>query len=122
MSVDGFEQRSEKRNFTGVVLAATFAGMLLSGCSSVPDAANPVEWYRGTVDFFTGEEGEEDTGERSAEAQANMESGEAAAKEKDFPNLASVPARPSEGLVGDTSGRRYADAPARRHWQSGIGV
>lgn len=34
------------------------APMLLVGCSSVPDAANPVEWYRSTVEYFGDDEAE----------------------------------------------------------------
>lgn len=32
------------------------APLLLVGCSSVPDAANPVEWYRSTVEYFDDDE------------------------------------------------------------------
>jgi len=34
------------------------APMLLAGCSSIPDAANPVEWYRSSVDYFESDDEE----------------------------------------------------------------
>ncbi|HBC09562.1 MAG TPA: hypothetical protein DC046_18565, partial [Rhodospirillaceae bacterium] len=35
-------------------MAAVLA-VLLTGCSSVPDAVNPAEWYKSTVDLFSGD-------------------------------------------------------------------
>ena len=36
--------------------ALAAAGVLVSACSQVPDAVNPVEWYNSTVSFFSGDE------------------------------------------------------------------
>ena len=36
---------------SGVLLSGT----VLNACSQVPDAVNPAEWYRGTVDLFAGD-------------------------------------------------------------------
>ena len=88
----------------------------LTGCSSVPDAVNPAEWYKRTVDLFAGEDGEGQVREdgQTQEAEARPVPGE----EKPIPNLSSVPQRPSqpvqEGLVADTEKRKYAEPIARQ--------
>ena len=88
----------------------------LTGCSSVPDAVNPAEWYKRTVDLFAGEDGEVQVREdgQTQEAEARPVPGE----EKPIPNLSSVPQRPSqpvqEGLVADTEKRKYAEPIARQ--------
>ena len=43
------------RRLAAVGRAAILAG-LLAGCSSVPDAVNPVEWYKGVAGLFGGPE------------------------------------------------------------------
>ena len=98
-----------------IVALAVAAGFTLSACSSVPDAVNPVEWYKGTVDFFSGDE--EDA---TAEEQKPDLPGE---KEAEYPNLSSVPEKSAptpeaerekitEGLVADNQNARYTDNPA----------
>ena len=88
----------------------------LTGCSSVPDAVNPAEWYKRTVDLFAGEDGEGQVREdgQTQEAEARPVPGE----DKPIPNLSSVPQRPSqpvqEGLVADTEKRKYAEPIARQ--------
>ncbi len=80
---------------------------VLNGCSSVPDAANPVEWYRSTMDFFAGEDDlGQDTGQtaRKEDAKAAPQS----SGSKAFPSLSSVPDRPANGLVGDKRQRKYS--------------
>ncbi len=91
----------------------------LSGCSSVPDAMNPVEWYRSTVDVFSGEEGD------SAETTQQADS-EVPGENDEFPTLASVPDRPAvqdgemaEGLIADPNKPEYAGAIARQDEDSG---
>ncbi|MBC8269111.1 MAG: OmpA family protein [Rhodospirillaceae bacterium] len=88
----------------------------LAGCSSVPDAVNPAEWYKSTVDFFAGEDGE---GQVSQEKQAGSdEETPIPGEDKAFPELSSVPARPTApvqgGLVADTDKRKYAQPIARQ--------
>lgn len=87
------------------VLAAAAAGLLLAGCSSLPDAVNPVAW----ADSITG------TGPR----------GEVPGQDADYPNLASVPDGPRDttsqasraaiaaGLVADRENARYTDQVLR---------
>lgn len=89
----------------------------LAGCSSVPDAVNPAEWYKSTVDFFAGEDGE---------GQVSQADGEQPIPGQDqpFPELSSVPERPTTpivgGLVADTDKRKYAQPIARQGESSEI--
>ncbi len=90
----------------------------LAGCSSVPDAVNPVEWYNDTVDLFSSD------GDDSQSTDANSTQGDSSVPGEDdaFPDLASVPERPSvlsgdsvsEGLIADPNKPQYAEAPARQ--------
>ena len=96
-----------------ITLAAV---LMLSGCSSVPDALNPVEWYEGTTDtvggWFSDDEPQADGSSATASSTAD----------KPFPNLASVPERPTpstteeeraaiqQGLVADRDSARYTDS------------
>lgn len=89
-------------------------GMVLGGCTSVPDAVNPVEWYRSSVDFFSGEEEDDSQGADTARAVRQEE------ENRSFPELTSVPERPkvasaeerrriADGLIADRNGRRYSN-------------
>jgi len=81
--------------------------IVLSGCSAVPDALNPAEWYNNTVDFFSGEN-----------EQGQVASQENPGDGQPFPTLAPVPKRaeskPNQGLVADVEGRKYAQSIARQ--------
>ena len=96
---------------TGLVLiGAIFA---TAGCSYVPDALNPVEWYDGVVSLFEDEE--------TMEAREVARTPVPGASQQ-YPNLATVPPRPTgastpeqrtviaSGLVAD---RRQAHAAAQ---------
>ena len=52
-----FDHSSPKwRGKTSMMVMGVFlSGTMLNACSQVPDAVNPVEWYRGTVDLFAGD-------------------------------------------------------------------
>ena len=100
----------------GLLLALTVIGF--QGCSSVPDAANPVEWYKGARDWITGSDDHAAT--KKAEATAPPIPGE----DRPFPKLSSVPERPksstgeerkkiAEGLVADRENARYTDEVIR---------
>ncbi len=94
-----------------VTLAAVLA---FTGCSSVPDALNPVEWYEGTTDTVGGWFSDEEP-----EAVARDQ---AAVDDSAFPNLSTVPQRPTpstteaersaiqQGLVADRDNARYTDS------------
>lgn len=116
---DDGRRASARAAFATAALAMTVG---LAACSSVPDALNPVEWYRGIEDVFTEDEAE---AESRAEATAPAPSAAEAGADKPFPNLAEVPERPqastaaerealAEGLVADREGRRYAAAVERQ--------
>lgn len=89
----------------------------LAGCSSVPDAVNPVEWYRGVSGWF---ESDEDQAQRGQAQTAAETAPPLPGANRDYPNLASVPERPksvtssedrsrvSNGLVADRENARYA--------------
>jgi outer membrane protein OmpA-like peptidoglycan-associated protein len=84
--------------------------LALAGCSSVPDAVNPVEWYRSATGSSSRTSQPNATDARIADAQA-----------KASPNLATVPERPTrastpaerqaltQGLVADRDNAKYTD-------------
>ena len=88
--------------------ACALALAMLAGCSSVPDAINPVEWYKGTRDAIVGK----DEPDEEAEAPPGAD--------EPIPNLGTVPQRPrtsssvdrqniASGLIADQQGaRRYS--------------
>ena len=97
---------------------------LLGGCSSTPDWANPVEWYRGASDaVFGSDEAESETAKPAASAQKTP------GADRDFPNLASVPERPrapteaerdqmARSLAADRANARYSDEQIERQTDS----
>jgi len=113
-------KKSAKNRFmghrTGVILTTLLTGGLLTGCSQVPDAVNPVEWYNSSVRFFAGEEARKD------QAQNDGQPVKQAVPDTDqqFPNLASVDQQKqrddvrTKGLVADVEGRKYTPPIARQ--------
>ncbi len=105
-------------------LATLVAFGFLAGCSQVPDAVNPVEWYNNSVEFFS-DETPEDTKTAETETSADeqtMEQQVVAAEQKGatFPTLSNVELQKQRaqardaGLVADVEGRKYAPAVARQ--------
>ncbi len=111
----------------GAPLGLAILGLAaLGGCSEIPDALNPAEWYKDTVDYFSEDE------QAGPVTKGEVKSGLAADRGapppgagKPFPNLASVPERPKptpadqrqsavEGLVADTGQRRYSSETITR--------
>jgi outer membrane protein OmpA-like peptidoglycan-associated protein len=94
----------------------SLTALLLAGCSSLPNALNPVEWYRGA----TGADKDDDTG-----SERNTQNLEAGGKQP-YPNLGSVPKPPDtalsaaereklqKGLIADRSNARYSDEELRQ--------
>jgi flagellar motor protein MotB len=89
-------------------------GLVLSACSQVPDAVNPVEWYNSTVGFFSGDDNEK-------QAKTKVDAKADPGSDKKFPKLTRVnqqaeyqAARKKGGLVADVEGRQYAPAIARQ--------
>lgn len=113
-NIKGFSQKHRKR-----FLVLTMASILLSGpmgCSSVPDWANPVEWYGDTKRWALG--GSIETSKRSEKLKPIPGIG------KDFPKLSSVPRRPlppsiderkkiAKDLAADRKGVRYDNSKTR---------
>ncbi len=106
------------------VAVVAAAGLMLSSCSQVPDAVNPVKWYDNTVEFFSGDKQEEQA-ETAANGQATKklpaDSAQATGEGQAFPSLNRVDrqaeyeaARAKGGLVADVQGRQYAPAIARQ--------
>lgn len=101
----------QKRTMLALALVATTA---LGGCSQVPDAINPVEWYNSTAELLAGEDSPEATAE--AEAPAS----ETQTAEGAFPNISRVEQQRqardnySGGLVADIEGRKRAAAISRQ--------
>lgn len=97
---------------TALVVASVLG---TAGCSSVPDSLNPVQWYHGASDTVGGWFGGD-------EPEASTAAGDPGTSPKsDYPNLASVPARPTpmttaeeretlkQGLVADRTNARYTE-------------
>lgn len=100
----------------GILVAALIA-LSTGGCSSVPDAVNPVEWYKGTRDWVSGDD-------KAATAKP-PEAKPVPGAEKAFPKLDSVPERPPQStsaerekmansLIADRDTARYTDEQFRR--------
>ncbi|HEX4193394.1 MAG TPA: OmpA family protein [Stellaceae bacterium] len=77
-----------RNKFGLVILAVTLLGA--SGCSSVPDAVNPISWYRDA----TGISKNDDLGK--GENEQNLAEG----SNEPYPNLGNVPSAPDNQLSG----------------------
>lgn len=86
--------------------------LAVGGCSQMPDELNPVEWWKGTVELFSGEDEDQ-----------LAETPPPPGGDKDFPKLSRVPERPRapedsasvvEGLVADRKRARYSSEIIRR--------
>jgi outer membrane protein OmpA-like peptidoglycan-associated protein len=110
-------QREAERHPAWSRLMALSAGaLLLSGCSWLPNALNPIEWYRDV----TGASSHDDTG-----SERNVQNLEAGGK-LPYPNLGTVPKPPDtalsaaereklqKGLVSDRANARYSDEELRQ--------
>ncbi len=113
-----------KHSFRVTLLTGVFLGTsVLGACSSVPDAINPVEWYKGTVDLFAGDKASKDQADGKTGGLAADRGKAPPGSDKSFPNLASVDqqARARDikggGLSADTERPKYAPA-IRRQGQS----
>lgn len=113
----GFRRVFDPRPAGAAAIAVLVVLGTVSACSYVPDAVNPVQWYKGVAGWF-GEDEEPEAETRTAEATAMPgPSGE----EQSFPTLAEVPERPvpattlaerrriMEGLTADREHARYAE-------------
>lgn len=109
--------RPKKSSNAGALAVLMLVGWGLGGCSSVPDYANPIEWYRDLSGVSKNDT--QDTGQRN---QQNLQAGGAAP----YPNLGTVPQTPDQamstidrealqkGLVADRANARYSDEELRQ--------
>jgi len=111
----------QERRFFSRALAVAAIGLAvgLAGCSSVPDALNPVEWAKDIGSVFS------DDDPQAADAKARAERRPVPGADRPFPNLSTVPGRPAvtpagdrdriaQGLRADRENARYADEAARQ--------
>lgn len=98
--IEAWRRRHERRTLAvgrSVAIAA-----LIAGCSYVPDALNPVEWYKGVAGVFEGDEPPVVAAPRRPEGS--------------FPNVneAGAKSAPSgKGLAGDKGNAKYAESVRR---------
>jgi flagellar motor protein MotB len=110
---------SLRRGLMRSVPAAAVMAVLLTGCSSVPDAINPAEWYKSTANLFSGDKSAGDP-EEEARRQREQQIAEAAGQEqssKEFPKVSDVnkqQAGRNLGLAADPDRPRYAPAITRQ--------
>ncbi len=121
MSVDGRGRCARKWFFAPVVSAAVLFAAV-GGCSRVPDAINPVQWYKNTAEFFAGEDDQKPAATETDKKQSTLAADRGKpppGADKPAPNLGSFPDRPpvtraerrrlaDQGLVSDREGRRYS--------------
>lgn len=114
------DRNPESRNGNRFARAAASVAVmfLLAGCSSVPDWADPTEWFGS------------DTTSESAES-AKRAAAETPGEGKDYPNLASVPERPkapteeerkrlTDSLTADRENAQYSEEVIRRQGESSV--
>ena len=110
--------------FSRKLLVTVALSVMLTGCSSVPDAINPVEWYKSARDAISGDdEKKKKDPEKSSDKSVPGEN-------EPFPKLSSVPPKPTatvaeerkriaEGLVADREeARKYSGDVIRRQGDS----
>jgi outer membrane protein OmpA-like peptidoglycan-associated protein len=112
---------------SGLAVAVLALTMVAGGCAQVPDALNPAEWYKSTIDFFGGDDPENAEADRPKEQSRPVaDRGQPPpGADKPFPSLATVPDRPPapsaserrqvvEGLVADRARARYSSEVLRQ--------
>ncbi|OAN52139.1 hypothetical protein A6A04_00040 [Paramagnetospirillum marisnigri] len=93
--IEAWRRRHERHAI--IVGKTVVAAALITGCSYVPDAVNPVEWYKGVAGVFSDDEAPEVATPKRAVADASAEARR----------------QPARGLNSDASGPRYADSVKR---------
>ncbi len=134
MAVEGNTWRAAK-GLLGPVVSAAVLLAAVGGCSWVPDAINPVEWYKNTKDFFAEADDKKPAATESDKKQSTLVADRGKAPPgagKPAPNLGSFPDKPpitraernrltAQGLVSDSEGRRYASESIPRQGEP-VGV
>ncbi len=127
MAVEGNKWRAPK-GFFGPVVSAAVLLAAVGGCSRIPDAINPAEWYKNTNEFFAGADDKKPAATESDKKQSTLAADRGKpppGADKPAPNLGSFPDRPpltraersrlaAQGLVSDREGRRYSSESIQR--------
>ena len=113
-------KNSRNEFFSRKLLATIALSVLLVGCSSVPDALNPVEWYKSARDASSGDD------EKKKKDPDKSSDKSVPGENEGFPKLSSVPPKPkatvaeerkriAAGLVADREeARKYSGDVTRR--------
>ncbi len=127
MAVEGKWWRA-LTGFFGPVVSAAVLLAAVGGCSRVPDAVNPVEWYKNSKELFAGEDDKKPAATESDKEQSTLAADRGKPPPgagKPAPNLGSFPDRPpitraersgraAQGLVSGREGRRYSSESIQR--------
>ncbi len=127
MAVEGNTWRALK-GYLGPAVSAAVLLAAVGGCSRVPDAINPVEWYKNTTEFFAGGDDKKPAATDSDKKQSTLTADRGKPPPgagKPAPNLGSFPDKPpvtraeqsrlaAQGLVSDRGGRRYSAESIQR--------
>ena len=97
-----------------IVASAALLGVLLSGCSSVPDVVNPAKWYEKTTDFFSGDSQAAGTAPASGENQGLAADPNAPPPAPAAAPVREVSAAPSGLNADQASSGNYASPPIER--------
>ncbi|KIL97124.1 hypothetical protein CCC_00185 [Paramagnetospirillum magnetotacticum MS-1] len=99
--IEAWRRRYERR--TLAVSRSVAIAALIAGCSYVPDAVNPVEWYKGVTGMFDGDDAPVVAAPRRPDGS--------------FPNVneagAKTSSSPGKGLAGDKGNANYAQSVKR---------
>ena len=112
-------QKNRSKNRKVIIHISVMAALsiTLGACSSVPDWANPVEWYQDTSDWIWGDDSFSTA--KKARTVNKRRGNEIPGAGKSFPSLSSVPPRPV-GIASSTQrstieGGLVADRAQARH-------
>jgi outer membrane protein OmpA-like peptidoglycan-associated protein len=99
--IEAWRQHNERRALT--VGKSVVAMALIAGCSWVPDAVNPIEWYKGVSNAISSDEHPDIAAPRRPDGS--------------YPNVTQTPStdrkQPSKGLAGDRENSKYAESAKR---------
>ncbi|MEE9195168.1 MAG: OmpA family protein, partial [Alphaproteobacteria bacterium] len=111
-----------------MVIGVFLSASVLGSCSQVPDAVNPAEWYRGTVDFFAGEDRADKKKQDGKDSGLVADRGKAPpGSDQPFPKLSSVDRQASArdstsgGLSADHDRPQYAPTIPRQDQSTATG-
>ena len=129
MGIDPTESSESPKKSNFASAGALFVcAVLLAGCSSVPDWANPVEWYEGASEALLGDDEPESIAPSDARAPRTTPG-----ENKEFPNLSSVPDRPAapsekerkrlvEQLTSDRDNAKYSEETIKRQSSASVSL